>query len=80
MDRHEGAQGKGALQFSIANLVKPGTFDLAAIKTFYTPGITLFMQLPGQVRADKTGCSCEERSLAHRWGSLLYNNRLAWTV
>lgn len=45
--RFEGAQGQGQIQFSVANLVKPGTFDLDAIKEFYTPGVCMFLQLPG---------------------------------
>lgn len=45
--RYEGAQGQGRIQFSVANLVKPGTFDLETIREFYTPGISLFLQLPG---------------------------------
>ena len=31
--------------YSVANVVKPGTFDLAAIETLSTPGIALFMQV-----------------------------------
>jgi cell division protein ZipA len=45
--RYEDSQGNGPIQFSVANLVKPGTFDLTMIKEFYTPGVTFFMQLPG---------------------------------
>ncbi len=45
--RYEGAQGQGRIQFSVANLVKPGTFDLDTIKEFYTPGVCMFLQLPG---------------------------------
>lgn len=45
--RYEGAQGQGRIQFSVANMVKPGTFDLDSIREFYTPGVSMFMQLPG---------------------------------
>ena len=33
--------------FGIANLVKPGTFSATDMHSFSTPGITLFLQLPG---------------------------------
>ena len=33
--------------FSIANIVEPGTFDLSDLETINSPGVTLFMQLPG---------------------------------
>jgi cell division protein ZipA len=33
--------------FSIANLVEPGTFDLDRMDEFSTPGICMFMRLPG---------------------------------
>ena len=45
--RFEDAQGQGCIQFSVANLVKPGIFDLNTIKQFYTPGVSLFLQMPG---------------------------------
>lgn len=44
--RHSDAKGEGALLFSMANMVKPGTFDLDSIEEFETPGISLFMTLP----------------------------------
>ena len=37
--------------FSVANLVKPGNFDLRAIKELNTPGISFFMTLPGPLSA-----------------------------
>ncbi len=45
--RHEQAGGRGAIQFSVANLVEPGTFDLDGIAGFSTPGVCFFMTLPG---------------------------------
>lgn len=38
--------------FSIANMVKPGTFDADQMASFETPGITLFMRLPIELDAD----------------------------
>jgi cell division protein ZipA len=37
--------------FSVANLVKPGNFDMARIATLQTPGLSFFMALPGPVSA-----------------------------
>ncbi|MBY4595110.1 cell division protein ZipA [bacterium BD-1] len=37
--------------FSVANLVKPGSFDMANIQELRTPGISFFMALPGPVSA-----------------------------
>jgi cell division protein ZipA len=36
--------------FSVASLVKPGTLDPAEAEGFATPGLSVFMQLPGPVR------------------------------
>jgi cell division protein ZipA len=33
--------------FSVANMVKPGTFDMRALDTLETPGLSFFMTLPG---------------------------------
>jgi len=37
--------------FSMVNMVKPGSFDPSTIDELKTPGITLFMQLPGPSNA-----------------------------
>jgi cell division protein ZipA len=45
--RHEQANGKGAVQFSMANSVEPGYFNLDAIDDFTTPSVCFFMSVPG---------------------------------
>jgi len=35
--------------FSMANIVKPGSFDKSQMETFKTPGLTLFSQLPAPI-------------------------------
>lgn len=37
--------------FSMANMVKPGYFDMREIDSLQTPGVTFFMALPGPVPA-----------------------------
>jgi cell division protein ZipA len=37
--------------FSVANLVKPGNFDMKRVDTMQTPGLSFFMALPGPVPA-----------------------------
>ncbi|WP_101760478.1 cell division protein ZipA [Oceanicoccus sp. KOV_DT_Chl] len=45
--RHEEKGGNGAVQFSMANSVEPGFFDLDTIEDFTTPGVCFFMSVPG---------------------------------
>lgn len=37
--------------FSVANMVKPGSFDLRRVHEIETPGVTFFMTLPGPLGA-----------------------------
>jgi cell division protein ZipA len=46
----DGHPDKGPI-FSVANLVKPGFFDLRTIQQLTTPGISFFMTLPGPLNA-----------------------------
>ena len=45
-----GERGAGPV-FSMANMLKPGSFDMARIEHLETPGVTLFMALPGPLPA-----------------------------
>lgn len=46
--RHAENNGSGAVMFSMANMVKPGTFDLATMDQFTTPGVSFFLQMPNR--------------------------------
>ena len=45
--RHESMTGNGEVLFSMANGVKPGTFDLDDIDLFTTRAVSFFLGLPG---------------------------------
>ncbi len=44
--RHKDNDGDGAIIYSIANMVVPGTFNLAEMNEFETPGVSMFLSLP----------------------------------
>lgn len=50
--RHQDTAGNGAVLFSMVNMVKPGTFDVDAMATFRTCGVSLFMTLPCRGEAE----------------------------
>ncbi|MWJ27165.1 cell division protein ZipA [Halomonas sp. ZH2S] len=54
--RFETESPDSELQFSMVNMVKPGTFPIEAMSDFTTPGITLLMPLPG---ADNSSAAFE---------------------
>lgn len=43
--RHETFEGDGEILFSLANMMKPGSFDLTKIDYMSTPGVSLFMTM-----------------------------------
>lgn len=45
----ENDNGETEPVFSIANLVEPGWFDLISISTMKTPGLSIFLNLPGPI-------------------------------
>ena len=45
--RHEFEAGRGAIQFSVANMMQPGVFDIDNMADMVTPGLVFFVTLPG---------------------------------
>ncbi len=45
--RHEESAGRGAIQFSVANMLQPGVFDIDKMSDFSTTGLIFFLTLPG---------------------------------
>jgi cell division protein ZipA len=44
---------KKQVLFRLTNIIKPGTFELKGVKDFTTPGVSLFMVLPGPLEGLK---------------------------
>ncbi len=45
--RHEFEAGRGPVQFSVANMMQPGVFDIDKMSDLNTPGLVFFLTLPG---------------------------------
>lgn len=52
--KYENQDGSGAILFSVANAFEPGTLNLDYPESFYTRGLTFFMQLPNKGDPEKS--------------------------
>ncbi len=71
--RHKDNDGDGPIIYSIANMVVPGTFNLAEMDAFETPGISMFLSLPvaGESLAAFNDLSVTAKNLANALGAEL---------
>jgi cell division protein ZipA len=71
---------QGRPLFSLANLLEPGTFDMATIREGAYPGIAVFAVVPGPLPAVQIfdRMLAVARSLAARLGGSLQDERGAW--
>ena len=58
--RYSGKDGSGHIQFSLANGVKPGTFDIEQMEATETTILSLFLCLPGPEAPQKAFARMEE--------------------
>lgn len=64
--------------YCVANMLKPGTFDLDSMETFTTPGLTFILQLPGpedELKAFNIMTEHAQRLAAFLNGDLIDENR-----
>jgi len=50
---HQQPDGSGPVLFSVANMMEPGTFDMQSMGDFHSPGVAMFMRLPGPVDGER---------------------------
>ena len=48
--RHEQASGRGPIEFSVANMMKPGVFDIDNMEPLQTRGLMRFCHFAGSQR------------------------------
>ncbi|MDR5906418.1 cell division protein ZipA [Franzmannia qiaohouensis] len=82
-NRFETEDSESELQFSMVNVVKPGTFPLDSMDEFRTPGVTLLMPLPGAVDTAAAFEAMVETAMVivrHLGGELKDENRSVMTA
>ncbi|MBE0402433.1 Cell division protein ZipA [Halomonas citrativorans] len=81
--RFETESDDSELQFSMINVVKPGTFPIEEMGEFVTPGITFLMPLPGAVDSSAAFEAMVETAMVvvrHMGGELKDENRSVMTA
>ncbi len=71
--RYKDNDGDGPVIFSLANMVVPGTFNLAEMSEFETPGVSIFLSLPVEIESltAYNDMATTAKNLAHALGAEL---------
>lgn len=81
--RFETESAESELQFSMVNVLKPGTFPIEEMDEFVTPGITFLMPLPGALDSAAAFEAMVETAMVvvrHMGGELKDENRSVMTA
>ncbi|MFI0472137.1 cell division protein ZipA [Halomonas sp. HMF6819] len=81
--RFETESDDSALQFSLVNVIKPGTFPIEQMEEFATPGVTFLMPLPGALDSAAAFEAMVETAMVvvrHMGGELKDENRSVMTA
>lgn len=81
--RFETESAESELQFSMVNVLKPGTFPIEEMDEFVTPGITFLMPLPGAADSSAAFEAMVETAMVlvrHMGGELKDENRSVMTA